>query len=170
MNPINLIEKLINEHGSSTILKERLELLRDQISILEKENGALKSKNAILKEKVNTIKSQLNEATEEIERLNHIIEGFKKDDAKKHFDEVTEKILKLFFDTGRDLSADDVAHYFSMDISTTNYHFDLLLERNLIKIKIQMSLYRVSGRSKRFQITSDGRKYVIENILPKRPA
>ena len=54
MSMIDYIEKLINEHGSSTILKERLELLRDQISILEKENGNLKSENAILKEKKDT--------------------------------------------------------------------------------------------------------------------
>jgi hypothetical protein len=27
LNPLNLIEKLINEHGSSAILKERLELI-----------------------------------------------------------------------------------------------------------------------------------------------
>lgn len=33
--------KLINEHGSNTILKERLELIRDQLSALEARNAEL---------------------------------------------------------------------------------------------------------------------------------
>jgi regulator of replication initiation timing len=60
LNPMNIIEKLINEHGSSTILKERLELLKDQISALEKENDTLKSENAILKDKIKHLESKQN--------------------------------------------------------------------------------------------------------------
>jgi len=33
---IENIQALINEHGSSTILRERLSLLKDQITVLEK--------------------------------------------------------------------------------------------------------------------------------------
>ena len=63
MSLIDLIEKLINEHGS---FKEHLELLREQISILEKENTALKSENAILKGKEDTTESTLNKATKKL--------------------------------------------------------------------------------------------------------
>ncbi len=166
MNPITLIEKLINEHGSSTILKERLELLRDQMSALEKENGVLKSENAILKGKQNETESQLNKAIKEIERLNQIIERFKKDDTKAHLDAVTEKILRLFFDAGREMSINGVAAALSMDISTAQYHFDLLLEADLI---IQtnpgfVSSWARESRPDLFGLTPLGRKYVIENI------
>ncbi len=34
MNPIELFDKLINEHGSSTILRERIELLKDHFMVL----------------------------------------------------------------------------------------------------------------------------------------
>ena len=43
LNPLALLEKLINEHGSSAILKERLELLRDQMAALQGENAKLKT-------------------------------------------------------------------------------------------------------------------------------
>lgn len=59
LNPLKLIEKLINEHGSSSILKERLELIRDQLS-------ALKAKNDELEE-------ALGGAQEEAERLRRLV-------------------------------------------------------------------------------------------------
>ncbi len=43
MGLLNNIQTLINEHGSSTILRERLSLLKDQIEMLEKENLDLKA-------------------------------------------------------------------------------------------------------------------------------
>ncbi len=59
LNPIKLIEKLINEHGSSVILKERLELLRDQMSAMETENAKLSE--------------DLDAANKEVARLSAII-------------------------------------------------------------------------------------------------
>ena len=44
MNPIKLIEKLINEHGSSSILRDRLLLLKDELSKIEKERADLQVK------------------------------------------------------------------------------------------------------------------------------
>jgi|GEM_PF-3478700 len=41
MNPFSGIEKLINEHGSAVILKERLDLAKDKYDMLEKEKNAL---------------------------------------------------------------------------------------------------------------------------------
>lgn len=97
MNPITLIEKLINEHGSSTILKERLELLKDQISALEKENGALKSENAVLKDKAKHLESKLNDATKETQRLNEIINAFQKNQGIKNMMKSPRKFLKYSF-------------------------------------------------------------------------
>jgi hypothetical protein len=42
LNPFSLIEQLINEHGSSAMLKERLLLLKDVIGKLENEARELK--------------------------------------------------------------------------------------------------------------------------------
>jgi hypothetical protein len=163
MNLIALIEKLID---GSTILKEQLELLRDQISALEKENGALKSEIAILKHKQNQNESQFNKAIEEIEGLNQVIEGPKKDDTKPHLDAVTEKVLKLFFDKSRDMSVNEVAGALSMDIGTAQYHFDLLLESNLIiQTGVGLTSFRRSESAPLFELTLSGREYVVNNIL-----
>ena len=164
MSLIDLIEKLINEHGS---FKEHLELLREQISILEKENSALKSENAILKGKEDTTESKLNKATTEIEQLNEFIKVPKKDGKKPRFDAVTEKVLKLFFDTGQELSVNQVAGKLSINISTAQYHFDLLSEANLIVQTTtgDKSSWIAESTPTLFELSYSGRKYVIENKI-----
>jgi DNA-binding transcriptional ArsR family regulator len=180
MNLIDLIEKLINEQGS---FKEHLELLREQISILEKENSALRSENVILKAKEDTIESELNKAAKEIERLNEIIKApkievikapkkevikvLKKDGERLHLDTVTEKVLKLFFDTGQELSVNQVAGKLSMNIDTVQHHFDLLSEANLIVQTAtgDKSSWTSESTPVLFELSYSGRKYVIEKKL-----
>jgi len=163
MNLIALIQKLID---GSTILKEQLELLRDQISALEKENGALKSEISILKHKQNENESQFNKAIEETEGLNQVIEGPKKDDTRPHLDAVTEKVLKLFFEKSRDMSVDEVAAALSMDIGSAQYHFDLLLESNLIiQTRVGFTSFQSRESAPLFELTLSGREYVVNNIL-----
>jgi len=159
------IEKLITEHGSSTILKKRLELLRDQISVLEKKNSALKSDNTILKSKKNTIESQLNRARREMERLNQLIQELEKDDARTRLDAATEKVLKMFFHRRRELSVSEVAATLSINVSTAWYHIDLLLENNLIE-QNRVGFVSLQGRRRdpQFRLTSSGREYISRNI------
>jgi len=166
MNPITLIEKLITEHGSPTILKKRLELLRSQISVFEKKNRALKLDNTILKSKKNTIQSQLNKARKEIERLNQFIQELEKDEAKIRLDAVTEKVLKTFFRRYRELSANEVAGSLSIDVSSAWHHFDLLLEKNLIE-QVKVGFVPPGGhrRDPHFRLTPSGRKYIIKKIV-----
>jgi hypothetical protein len=38
------IQELINEHGSSSILRERLSLIKDQLALLQEENAVFKRK------------------------------------------------------------------------------------------------------------------------------
>ena len=164
MNPIAYIEELIDEYGSSTILKERLDLLRDQISVLEKKNSALKSDYTILKCKKNTIDFQLNKARKEIERLNQLIQELEKDDAKTRLDAATEKILKMFFYRRRELSVSEVAATLFIDVSTARYHFHLLLENNLIE-QTREGFVSLKGRRRdpQFGLTSSGREYISRN-------
>ena len=54
-----MIEKLINEHGSSTILKERLQLINDKYEVLENKLDLVEKENKSLKQEINKLKSQL---------------------------------------------------------------------------------------------------------------
>lgn len=206
MSLIDLVEKLINEHGS---FKESLELLAEQVSILEKENKALKeqvsvperenrelkeqisildkeyrvlkeqvsvpgkehrelkSEHAILKGREDTVESKLNKATKKVERLNEVIKVPKKDGQKSRLDAVTEKILQLFLDTGQELSVNEVAGKLSINISTVQSHFDLLLNAKLI---VQITTDDKSSWTREstpalFELSYLGRKYIIEHKI-----
>jgi len=166
MKPRVLLEKLIGEHGSSTVLKELLEILKDHISALEKENDALKAENALLKQKEWIIESELNEATEEIERLKPIIEERERNDTKTLLDPVSEKALKWFFDTGRGLSLEEVAVFLSTNVSAAQRHLDLLSEQDLIvQSRVGLESSRSRGSiSPQYKLTPSGQKYVVKNL------
>ena len=75
---IKLIEKLITEHGSATILKDRLELVKDQAKILEDENAGLRQEVAELRAEVSMLESKLAAAEKEDEFVEHRGALFKK--------------------------------------------------------------------------------------------
>jgi len=144
------IEKLINEHGSATILKERLHLAADKYSKLEDEN-------AVLKEKIETLESNLDDANKEIERLNKVANCFQKEQSQQKLDEVTKGILRKFFEAGRDLPVRYFASALSLDIGIVQYHFDILRKHNFI-------IQATAGREATFELTPQGRKYFVEQI------
>jgi regulator of replication initiation timing len=59
MGIFDAFEKLINEHGSATILRERLGLIKTQYEELERKNSDLKSENETLRFQVEQLKKQI---------------------------------------------------------------------------------------------------------------
>lgn len=58
MDIFSAIDKLITEHGSASIMKERLELLRDQFALLKEQMALLEKNNGILTEENMTLKKE----------------------------------------------------------------------------------------------------------------
>jgi hypothetical protein len=82
----------------------------------------------------------------------------------KNDDPIVMRVIKLFSDAGRPLSVDEAASVLSMDMSTAQYCFDLLIEHDLI---IQTQAGFESSWTERsfpnlYVLTSRGRKYVLE--------
>jgi regulator of replication initiation timing len=63
---LEMFEKLINEHGSSTILKERIELINDKYEILETKLANSEKENDLLKQEVESLKDKL--STQKLEQ------------------------------------------------------------------------------------------------------
>ena len=57
------LERLINEHGSAAILRERLELVKAKMADYERREGQLESENAQLKAKLEEAERQLGRLT-----------------------------------------------------------------------------------------------------------
>ena len=69
MNPFDAIEKLITEHGSAAILRERITQLREQFALAtERETGANK-RAEIADVRAKNLEAELHDARAEIQRL-----------------------------------------------------------------------------------------------------
>jgi hypothetical protein len=166
MGLLDGIEKLINEHGSAAILKERIALANDQYAALERKTLELQVVNK-------SVRTQLNQAEKEIEKLRNIVEATGKHQSTVKLNNVTEKILKHLFDAACALSAEDVAAHFKLELSVVSYHFDQLLEREFILLhsfaQAVSPLIAVRGGSDRdrpatYIIALEGRRYAVEVI------
>ncbi|MEL4387991.1 hypothetical protein [Shewanella xiamenensis] len=59
LNPLALLEKAINEHGSAVILKERLELVKEALAKAEKEKSLLEIALGKANEEIAELKKQI---------------------------------------------------------------------------------------------------------------
>jgi hypothetical protein len=69
MNPIDLIEKAINEHGSAEILKERLALAKDEFVALDRKASELERAIGKLEAKLEREQFDRDKAQQELQRL-----------------------------------------------------------------------------------------------------
>ncbi len=79
LNPLSLIEKLINEHGSSSILRDRLLLIKEELAKVESDRANLITKVAELEKQLGNCTEQLNKATTPKEFTEHMGALYKKD-------------------------------------------------------------------------------------------
>lgn len=58
LNPLTLLEKAINEHGSSAILKERIELVKDLLAKVEREKLELEQELVKTRQELSELKKR----------------------------------------------------------------------------------------------------------------
>lgn len=156
MNIFGDIERLITEHGSAGILRERLELAKEEYSALEKKVTQLQSDN-------DSLRVQLQQSQQQIEELKKSLPSAS--DKPSDFDDTTHKILKTFFNRSDNISVDEAAGYVGIDRAIAKYHFDLLMEADFI-MQTRMACEGWAASSPpMYGITAKGRKYVVKNKI-----
>lgn len=121
------IEKLINEHGSAAILKERLTLAADQFRILESKNAESQAKIIALEQSDNNLRSDLQKAHQEIGRLNNIILEYHKFSLSEKHEKV---LLAVAIKSGRD--AFTLAEYAELTEPETLEKLSYLSTKNFV--------------------------------------
>jgi chaperonin cofactor prefoldin len=157
---LNMIEKLINEHGSSTILKERILLISDKYDALdeklkmsEQKVEFLDRENSFLKNKIESLESEINATLQNSSGTSKL-------------DDVKNNILKMLFSASDGISKEDMANKLSLEIGVVNYHFDELNDMNFLDFpRLVMGSALTGSKGGQFQkISQEGRKYVVEVI------
>ena len=145
-----MFEKLINEHGSSVILKERLQLFSDKYEVLEGKNQVLEGKNS-------NLEAELQTAKEKIKELEAKIALTENSDTAENLSSEETLILKFLFDSNNRFQSDELARKFSIAIGKIEYHLNKLGDLNLIYCQYNMM------HPTTYKISSDGQGYVVEN-------
>ncbi|MBK1881011.1 hypothetical protein JIN85_01215 [Luteolibacter pohnpeiensis] len=124
LNPFAAIEKLIDEHGSAKIMKERLALAADQYSVLERENASLREQLANALSENETLKSCKLDLEKEIVELRPEI--YLLEDPAKN-------ILQALFDASAGIDIDTLIGRFSMGVNELRFHLESLMDLEFIK-------------------------------------
>jgi len=154
MGLLDGIEKLINEHGSATILKERIALANDQYAILEKkfEASALR---------VTELESENKALRHSLEKANVEIENFRKATEKARgarLDEVKEKILVLL--AGREAYEQNIARELGVGNQVAAFHLEELENSGFIGRSLSMT-----GEEFPWYLLQEGRRYLVTHGL-----
>ena len=100
------------------------------------------------------LQAALSDAQAEIQRLQPDRQDMSAD---------TSKVLRLFFETGRDLSIPQVAQQFGFQASVAEFHFDILRQQSFIR-QTRAGMHTYGGSSPPlFGLTSEGRAYVMQH-------
>ena len=150
MGLLDGFEKLINEHGSSAILRERLELFSDKYSMLEEKNKHLTEKSEELETQLETAKKEISGLQEKIKSIQSSIET-------NELDQNEQDILTTLLETNQNLFSSHISQRLNIPIGNAEYHLDNLVQKDLILPHYNY----VEGT--RYSINSNGRKYIIDN-------
>ena len=147
---LDIFEKLINEHGSSVILRERLELFSDKYSMLEEKNKDLQTK-------IKDLESKLSEATSEVNRLTIIVNSKQQPKGALKLGEKETQIISYMFENNNEYRIEQLAIIIGTDVNTAKYHINSLNENKLVHMILNM------GSPTKYKINDKGIKYVVES-------
>lgn len=148
------IERLINEHGSASILKERLALASDQYGSLEKKLSEANLRNEQLQSENNSLRLDIDKAQEKIRNLEEqLIERH-----GKRLDEVKEKILVLL--AAQDDYEHNIARTLGIGAQVAAFHLEELAEMEFIYRSLSMI-----GETFPWRLIQNGRRYLVTHGL-----
>ena len=156
---VKMLEKLINEHESAKILKEKFGLNDGQIVSLQNEFSSLVQENEKLKSENNLLRSSLEQAKQEAVRLEKILDTDTKSNAPGDINDISKHILKKLFEGTGETTAEDFAQFMDVQVDLIEQNIEELLDKNLIEYGSLMM-----GEPATYMISEEGRKYVVEVI------
>ena len=148
------IEKLINEHGSAVILKERIELLKEQYSALERkyaESESNGSKNAAALRTLELSNFELKQKIKELEQAKGNSDSQRLESAK-------ESLLVFLASITGYISTDDIARTLTISGQAALYHLTEMENAKLIH-----GSYTADGKPPEWKIIQGGRAYLVKH-------
>ena len=152
MGLLDSIEKLITEHGSAAILRERIALANDKHAALEKRAASLESENVALKSQLQSAKSVAVCLRNELAKL-----GQKEQPAGPtvRLEDMRERILVLL-SASEGLAEQQVAQAVGVGQQVARFHLQELQAAGMVR-----GLPRVGQSSTEWRLNPTGTQYLV---------
>ncbi len=154
MGLLDGFEKLINEHGSATILKERIALANDKYAALEQKLVASELRANNLESENQRLNVYLEKAKVEIQNLEKLTEQ----SHGSRLEEVKENLLKLLAEHP-DVEAEQIANALEANAQLITFHLTELENSRFVN-----GSYSVYDKTT-WSIAHDGRGYLVKHGL-----
>ena len=162
---IDGLEKIINEHGSSTILEQRLLLAKDQYLALEKKNVDLLTINQSLSQKILTLEAENSSLKAENMKINKEINDVNKN--KSNLPKDQEKMLVFISQHSEDLQEEFIVNQTGLNFQKALFYLNDLTNIGYVYANRRMGVGDIFGGipPTTYRITQKGRKYLIDNNI-----
>ena len=170
MGLLDGLERLITEHGSAAILRERIQLANDKHAEIERRLKASDAENFSLKASTKLLEAQLQAARSEIDEIRRL----QREADEKRNQQVsvadsmpTERVSVLrTVCFNPDLTARQIAGMTSIIEQTAEWHLDVLRKANMVDIQVTSgSDWTGDQGSTTYNIRPEGRAYLAERGL-----
>lgn len=149
------LEKLINEHGSAAILRERIALANDKYAALEKKLSESELRS-----------QQLDSAKQRFEldnfKLKEQVRDLEQQLAERHgerLEAIGEKLL-LELSSGQEAISANLAHSLGIGEQLATFHLE-----ELAKTRFVSASYFYTGRPTIWKLAQGGRRYLVSHGL-----
>lgn len=154
MGLLDGLEKLINEHGSAVILKERIALANDKYAALEEKLSTSEFRAKQLESENQVLRSDLQDAKIEIQNLKKLSEQSHSD----RLDDIKERMLVLL--ASQDSFENKIAQALGIGPQVAKFHLQDLSEMEFIYRSLSMT-----GQQFPWQLAQEGRRYLAKHGL-----
>lgn len=154
MGLLDGFEKLINEHGSAAILKERIALANDKYAALEQKLSASELRAKELESENQGLRHDLEEAQVQIQNLKSITEQ----SHGPRLEEIREKLLLLLTEHS-DITASQIAGAAAIHSQLIKFHLTDMEAKGFVH-----GSYFVGGDTE-WSISQDGLGYLVRHGL-----
>lgn len=148
------IERLINEHGSANILRERLALAADKYDVLEEKVASLGEENAKLRSENQRLQLDKNKLREEIEGLRQQLGN----DRRAGLTPDEEAIIKLLANRAHSLTSQQIASHMEIHRTKAEHFLHKLYDNNYVGMAGNYS----TGQTTYF-LYPKGKEYAVEH-------
>lgn len=159
MGLLDGLEKLINEHGSAAILKERIALANDKYAALERKLSECATAKVKLESEKEALRLDLEEATVEIQNLKKLTEH----SHGQHLEEIQEKILSLLAQRDETIEP-NIWSQLGIGEQLAKFHLSELATAKLVSLTaLLVAIGRPDPPS--WRLTQEGRRYLVTRRL-----